>query len=200
MAVKKKIFKYKFISAISVQRGATIIELLAAISIFALVMTAIADIFITSLKQQRMMAAKQITIDNSRYIMEFMSKELRMAGADPDNPDLSFRVDDVTSLKSANSPSNTIIFINSAGDAIKYYLSGQRIYRSDLTTVTTADDDQPVSSAEARIEKFSISANDWDLTSGPSPRFTVLLRAERASSFSQSASVELQTTISPRFY
>lgn len=167
--------------------GVTLIELLVAVSIFAITMTVVSGIFVSAIKGQQKIFAKQAVVDNARYAMEFMVKELRMARSITTNG---------SSCPGGNCSS--IAFTNSANDSITYSLAGGKITRNDSTLGTG---DQPISSDEIAIgaNGLNFHINNWDLTAGPAPVITIYIKAEKAA-FSQSGYLELQTSVSPRLY
>ena len=60
------------------ERGFTLIELMVAVGVFAVAITASSGLFITSLRGQQRTYVVQNLADNARYAMEAMAKEMRM--------------------------------------------------------------------------------------------------------------------------
>lgn len=169
----KKNFKIFFSS------GFTLVELLMAVTIFGIVMTAVSGILLNAVRQQRIVLAKQGVDDNALYAMEFMIKELRMA----------------KSIATPGGNGSTVTFGNSAGSSITYSLSNGNIMRNDVTLATG---DQPISSGEITISSLNFNINSWDSTHAP--RVTIFMRAQKATSPSSQTALEMQSTVSPRFY
>jgi len=174
-----EIIKFKKKSVTDSSSGFTLVELLAAITIFSLVMTAVFGIFINAIKDQRIILAKQAVDDNALYAMESITKELRMA----------------VSIATPGGNASSIAFGNSAGDSIAYSLSNGQIMRNDTTLATG---NQPVSSSEITISSLNFNVNNWDSTHAP--RITIFMRAQEATSSSSQATLEIQSTVSPRLY
>lgn len=63
-------------------KGFTLIEMVVVIGIFTLLVSAGSGLFISSLKAQRQGLATQEVLSQTSYLMEYMSKALRMAKKD----------------------------------------------------------------------------------------------------------------------
>ena len=63
-------------------KGFTILELLVAMSIFVLIVASSAGLFATALRVQRNSIAYQQLLDQTSYLMEYMSRAVRMARKD----------------------------------------------------------------------------------------------------------------------
>ena len=64
------------------RRGFTLIEIVVAVAIFTLLVSASSGVFIASLKNQRQGLATQEVLDQTSYLMEYMSRAARMAKKD----------------------------------------------------------------------------------------------------------------------
>lgn len=160
------------------EKGVTLVELLIAVTVLSIAMAIASSMFANSMKEQQKIIAKQNVTDNSRYITEFMIKEIRMAKAiDP---------------ASKNGIFSTITFTNSSGSAVTYSLSGNTILRNG------GSGDQPISSNEISVSALTFSVNNWG--SSVAPRVTIFIKTESLSSASQRAVAELQASTSPRIY
>src|SRR3989338_3039837 len=62
--------------------GFSLVELLVSMTIFTLVMSAGSTIFLLALRAQRVTIAEQNVVDNTRFALEFMSRQLRFARRD----------------------------------------------------------------------------------------------------------------------
>ena len=63
-------------------KGFTLIEMLVAIAIFVFTVASVSGVFVTVLKAQRRSIAYQQLLDQSSYLMEYMSRSIRMAKKD----------------------------------------------------------------------------------------------------------------------
>ncbi len=175
------------------EKGATLIELLVAVIIFSIVMIAVIGILISAIKANKRIIAKQENIDNARYSMEFMMKELRMAKAStPAN--LSFNhgvgVYDNLTFYILN-PANALV-------PVAYSLSGDgKIMRNDGTG------DQPISADGINVTALKFWINDWNLTQGPAgtaPLITIFMEMKGKTGAAVNEVVNLQSSVSPRIY
>lgn len=191
----------KILEKFNNEKGISLIELVTAVAIFSLVMITVSGTFINAMKAQKTIIAKQSVAGNARYVMEFIAKEIKMAEVDALNLDLTFNDGAGNKLNAGNSPSSIVSFISFSGDKIKYSLSGGKILRSNITTLSIADDNQPISSDEVSITDLKFTVNDWNLTDGPgaaAPLITILIKAKSVSEAAET--IDLQTSVSPRTY
>lgn len=63
-------------------RGFTLVELIVVIAVFLFVVGAAMGIFISIVQHQRIILSEQELLSQSSYVLEYMSKALRMAGKD----------------------------------------------------------------------------------------------------------------------
>jgi len=63
-------------------KGFTLIEMVVAVAVFTLLVSAGSGIFLSSIKAQRQSLATQEVLDQTSYLMEYMSRALRMAKKD----------------------------------------------------------------------------------------------------------------------
>jgi len=60
-------------------RGFTLIEIMVSITVFSIIISSIAGIFVTSIREQRRTLNSQILLDQTSYVLEYTSRSLRMA-------------------------------------------------------------------------------------------------------------------------
>ena len=63
-------------------KGFTLIELLISVVIFSIIIAIVSGVFISTLKVQQRVLATQQLLDQTGYLMEYMSRSIRMAGKD----------------------------------------------------------------------------------------------------------------------
>jgi prepilin-type N-terminal cleavage/methylation domain-containing protein len=68
--------------ALSLSKGFTLIEILVAVAIFALIMASSSRLFVSSLQSQRQNLAAQEVLSQASYLIETMSRSIRMAKKD----------------------------------------------------------------------------------------------------------------------
>jgi len=180
-----------------ISRGTTIIELLVAVAIFSITMAEVANIFANAVRNQKRIIERKDLLDNTRYAMEFITKELRMAQVNSANTALTFKIDNVNPFNNEDF-SSTIIFTNSSGETVEYYLSGSKIMRHVSAPADTGA--QEVSSPEIKIARLDFLVNTWKLDQAPplaAPTITIFIKAENPTSTS---SLDLQSVVTPRLY
>lgn len=93
-------------------KGFTLIEIIVAMGIFTMVSLVAVTIAIDALRAQRKIFALQIVQENSRYLIESMSKEIRMS-----------------KINSPDGLSDSLNVTNSKGEAINYNFSDSQLLR-----------------------------------------------------------------------
>lgn len=97
-------------SQVKSKRGFTLIELLVSVAIFATIATIVCTMFISTSKSQYKVLNSQELLDQSSYLMEYMSRAIRMAvkdvAGDCINPYTNYRT---------NAEKDRIEFMNSGG-------------------------------------------------------------------------------------
>lgn len=68
------------------KKGFTLIEMMVTVVIFSLIITTVTGIFISAIGAQRKALAYQELLNQTSYAMEYMSRSLRMAKKERDDP------------------------------------------------------------------------------------------------------------------
>jgi prepilin-type N-terminal cleavage/methylation domain-containing protein len=173
-------------------RGFTLIELLVAVAVFGLIGGVAVGVSISGLHAQRKTLASQELLSQSSYLMEYMSRTIRMAKKElNESPScLSER-----GLNYEFTSINGILglkFINSQGICQGFFLDGdgllkewQEGYASPL----------PLTSDDLTVNYFNIGPEDsWHQDSKEQPRVTIFLEIEDK----EQSKIKIQTTISQR--
>jgi len=165
-------------------RGMTLVEITVSVAIFAVVMLVVTQIFITSVRLQRAFLAKTETMNEASYLMEFVSRALRMAQKDTANTcgngaDANYGQPDGVS---------SIAFMTFDGKCQEFYLSGTTL--EDKKNGVTS----PLTSPLLQVTKFSVAAAGWDQSDYLQPRVTIALQLRD----SVGSNFILQTTVSQR--
>ena len=153
------------------KNGLTLVELLVATSIFSLVVLAAIGLLITSIKAQRKSIAIQNVQDNARYIIDFMSKEIRMS--------------DFTSG-------------NSTALTIDHPVNGKVTYTFDNANNRVLRNGDVINSDKVKtFGNFYISG--LGIGDGKQPYITIVLKVWAVGNKpEQGATIKLQTTLSQR--
>ena len=163
------------------EKGFTLIELMVAVGVFSIAITASSGLFITSLRGQQRAYVVQNLADNARYAMEIMAKEMRMG----------------SEFSGATCAGNNCSFISHM-----MHRDGKNIrFRRDTGTNKILFDDGtselPITSANIEVTSL-----DFELIGGSATtheRVVIVMQARVAgNSPYTSADITLQTTVSPR--
>lgn len=170
------------------EAGYSLIELMVAIGVFAIVVTVMSGSFAISLRGQGKSATMQNVGDNVRYAMEVMAKEIRMGTIKTtagyvlnSSSDIQFR---------SNMP-------NRNGAIIRFYLDNvthQIMFDDDISDALPSE---PITSAN-----IAVSALTFDVSGASSdsqPRITIVMQAASVGTVADiETHMDIQTTISPR--
>jgi len=96
-------------------KGFTLIELLIAMAVFSLIVVTMGATAVSIIKSQRKSFALQKSQENARYILESVSKEIRMSVINSDD--------------SAGSPVTVLDITNSKGENVEYWFNSQMLQR-----------------------------------------------------------------------
>lgn len=98
------------------QRGFTLIEAIVAAALFAVTVSSIVGVYLSTLKVNRRTDVIRSAAENARYLTEYMTKEIRNGQIDYFGPAIS------PCTTNQVSPSNSLEIINTDGDKICFYL------------------------------------------------------------------------------
>lgn len=164
--------------------GFTIIEMLVAVAIFALVASASSEIFVLSIRNQRKYLASQEILDQASYIQEYASKALRMARKDVEGVCIGPRFN-----YQKTHAGQGIRFKNYQGVCQEFYLENGQL-KEDKGGVISA-----LTSANLRVANFNIGPEDsWDQDDQDQPKVTFFLEIQGK----EDAKIKIQTTVSQR--
>lgn len=189
------------------QGGFTLIEIVAATALFAMLVLSATQIFNAALNSQRTSNASQSIQENMRYFFETVNKEIRSAkradtGCDsfvqliPGQGSLTA----VNKVYNINSAANLIFFKNKNDQCSAYYLSNGRIViRRGSSALFNETYVTPASLSINRLF-FNVSDNLIAQSSIKQPRLTISIRAQMQVNNKNFQAMDMETTISSRFY
>lgn len=172
-------------------RAFTLVELLVAVSIFSLSVAVASGLFVSALKAQRKSLASQELQDQTGFVMEYMSRALRMARKEFNSPaclsknGLNF---ELTHGK------NGIKFVNYQGVCQEFFLDGGVLKESK----TGYSSSLPLTSARVSVAAFDIALLGQDQADDVQPVVTFFLRIQGRGSGASRPEIEIQTTVSQR--
>ncbi len=177
-------------------KGLTLIELLVATTMLSLVMAAVVVIFTAGIRGQIRNLASQELSDQTSYVVEYMSRALRMA-----------KKDDGTCIGNATlnyiktHSDNGIKFLNYENECQEFYWA-TTTDTSKLVEVIDGGSAVDLTSDELEIISFEIGSDDsWDDGDSLQPRVTMLFDIKSKASgvkASQEPEIIIQVTVSQR--
>jgi len=161
-------------------KGFTLVELVISVFVFSVLIGIAGGIFVSSLNLQRKAINIKKIEENGRFILEVMTREIRVANPinTPDN-------------NCPTSPTSTLSFVHPVNGNIEYSLVNKEVHRKVETEDTT------ISNPDVEVTKlnFCISGNAGG--DNKQPRVTILLSL-KAGLGKEEVSLDLQTTVSQR--
>lgn len=162
-------------------KGFTIIEMVVAVAVFTLLVGATSGVFVSSIRNQRQSLATQEVLDQTSYLMEYMSRSLRMA-----RKDTAGACTGTVKLNYAFS-GQCLKFLNYSGQCRQFCLDGSRIKDEDGNYLT---------SANLQISNFNVTLSGASQPPADylQPRVTFSLNIAGQ----EQTTMKIQTTISQR--
>ena len=168
------------------EEGFTLVELLIAVSIFAMLSVIISGIYLAFSKSQARTKVSQSLLNDAQYILETVAKEIK-------NNEIveieTFGNEDVYTLKKENG--DLVAFEYDLGNLLSYgYDVDSEGWWIDLNDVD-----------DFKITYFNIYLNSDNLDEDEQPRVTISLRVDKTSTVAyEKVFYNLQTTVSSRIY
>lgn len=174
---------------VKMKRGFTLVEMLVAISIFGLIIGSTTGLFVSAVRSQVRALATQKLLDETSYVMEYMSRSLRMARKELNAP---------TCLSTnglnyeTNITNDAITFINAQGVCQEFALGGDgKLYEIKATTLPLTSADLEITSLE-----FNLSGAAQPPTDSLQPRVTISMTISKRGA--AGPEMKIQTTVSQR--
>jgi len=161
----------------------TSVELPVVTGIFSLIVGAISGLFISGVSSQKRILAEQELLSQTSYVIEYMSRALRMAKKDDGTcigDKLNYKIEGAG-----------IKFRNYKDECQKFYLEGGQLKESRAGTIL------PLTSTALRINSFRLNSSGETQYDDLQPKVTIFLeilgRGQR-----YQPKLQIQTTISQR--
>ena len=170
------------------KRGFTLIELMVAVTFFALVIGSATGLFISAVRSQAKALAVQKLLDESSYVIEYMGRALRMAQKDTDG---------MTCLTAVGSGYN--YEVNATGDSIKfinYQDICQKFYLDNYQLKENKGGILELTSNKLKISSLQFHLSGAAQTDSLQPRATISMTIRKAGV--TGPGIKIQTTISQR--
>ena len=167
--------------AINNKKAFTLVELLVAVMIFSLIGGIAAGVFTTGLRAQRKSLASQEILSQTSYLMEYISRALRMARKDITGT----CIDAMLNYKIIDSG---IAFMNYKGECQKFYLMGSQLKEEKAGVISD------LTSGDLQVANFNINLIGQTQTDDLQPRATLFLEIQGK----EQSKIKIQTTVSQR--
>lgn len=176
---------------INYKKGFSLIEVLVATALFAIISTATLDIFKLVIDSQRGAIATQNVEESLKYFLEVTAKEIRMAKRNMSNCS-SFTNLKIYSVSSISTNADNLFFLNYKGECVKYSLENGRfaITRENITDY--------ISPAKIVIDELHFILEDE--TGTRQSAVTMELVAHAPGKDSAKSMMRIQTTLTSRYY
>ena len=165
------------------KKGFTLVEVLISIFIFSIIMIITTSMFVYSLDLQHRALNLQQAEENASFILESMTKEIRVATIDP----AVSHVDCATA-----SPETTLSVTNEDIGTIRYYLSG-----TDLIREVDGASGPAMNSIAVQFTSLGFCVTGASTGDGLQPRITILATVKSARADPQ-AMMNIETSVSLR--
>ena len=176
----------------SMKNGYTIIEVLVAVAIFTLVIAAPTGFLVSAIRAQQKALLSQKALDETSYVLEYMSRSIRMA--EKELSGLCLSSNGLNYEKIEEEGKTGLKFINYHGQCQEFFLDANDNNR--LKEVIDGGIPTPLTSMEISSFKIESHGDSWAQTKSDGtldhnqPKVTIFLEIEGI--------IQLQTTISQR--
>ena len=175
-------------------QGFTLVEILVAVVIFSVVVGIALQVFVLAVGSQRKILARQQILDQVSYVLEYMSRALRMAKKDLAGNCLAT----AGSMNNYETDAtNRIRFLNYNSKCQEFFLEGGQLKERKSLNGSAANFEVALSltSNTVNIPNFKIGPSDsWDQNDNLQPSVTFFLDIEGK----EGVKLQAQTTVSQR--
>lgn len=183
--------------------GFTLIEMLVAMTVFIVVIGSIIGLFISAIRSQSGALASQKLLDDTSYVMEYMSRAIRMAQKDDGSgtPCITSGLNYANADKNGNPIGDTwaIRFKNMYGGCQTFYLdstNGQlKEYRTDKNGAVEISD-LPLTSSGLQVFPLQFIVSGDTPGDNLQPKVTISLTIKPKTT--AKPEIKIQTTLSQR--
>lgn len=184
------------------EKGASLIELLVAMTLFVVIMLSSTQIFKMVVDGQRNAISAQNVQENMRYAMEKMSKEIRMAGISNEDCKTIFTPPATAVYKVFNTAGggSKIYFKNKDDVCVAYYLENNRLkIKSGLGGSAMVDFVTPAKIEVSNL-KFYVVDDLIGAFHSTQPYVTMVMDVRAVGLAINEQRMKIQMTVSSRYY
>lgn len=174
-------------------RGFTLVEILITIAIFSIVVTAGINLLGSALQSQRKILLSQELLDNASYVLEYMSRTLRMAKKDLAGNCISTGYN----FQNPGGDSSKIRFLNYQQKCQEFFLENDKIKQKKSDNATASfGDSQPLTSKNLQVSTLVFEISGSSQEDSLQPKVTIVLGIQTKEAEPQR--LQLQTSVSQR--
>lgn len=181
-------------------RGLTLIEILAAVAIFSIIIGAISGLFISAIRSQGRVLATQEILDQASYAMEYMGRAIRMARKDLNDDCIPAESNYETSasrvLDSTTYSGPGLEFMNYKGICQEFFLDTDDNRLKEIKAGYTAP--LPLTSSELQVNSLNFNLSGETQADDLQPRVTIFLELLGRGASGAEPKIQIQTSISQR--
>ena len=180
------------------EKGTTLIEMLAAVAIFAITIGAISGIFVSAIRTQRRVLASQELFDQTSYVLEYMGRALRMARKDSNGNCLT-TCGIGCNYENPNYESWRIRFLNHDAICQEFFSENNQLKekKSGDDTATFPPSGTPITSLKLQVNSLKFRIWGEDQFDDFQPGVTIFLEILGREAIGQ-PEIQIQTSISQR--
>lgn len=171
-------------------KGLTLIEMIAAVGIFAITVGTISGLFISAVRAQRKSLATQELLDRTSYVIEYMGRTIRMAQKDIDGTCIIAK----TNYENPGGDVSKIKFINYEGVCQDFFLDNNQIKEYKTGYATSL----PLTPPELKINSLKFYLSGQSQNDVLQPRVTIFLEIESGRIPQSPPKIQVQTSVSQR--
>jgi len=168
------------------KEGFTLIEILVSLAVFSLILGILSEVFVSSSRSQRKTLASREILDQTSFLLEYMSRSIRMAKKDDLGDCISLNLNfEKTRLGQG------IKFKNYQDICQEFYLESNILKEEKGGAVSD------LTSSNLKVAVFNLGPDDsWSPSPGDNkqPKVTIFLEVQGK----ENARIKIQTTVAQR--
>jgi prepilin-type N-terminal cleavage/methylation domain-containing protein len=177
--------------------GFSLIEVIVATALFAIILTSALDIFKLVIDSQRGAIATQNVEESLKYFFEVTAKEIRMAKRN-NGACLTLGNSEVYKKATISSSVDSLSFLNYHGECTQYILEmNNGVQRFKVTRGSNSD---YISPAKINIDELHFLVREEGGADDSQPTVTMELVAHAVGKDSNKSQMRIQTTLTSRYY
>jgi len=170
--------------------GFTLVELLVALAIFSIITASASGVFVSAIQSQKRVLAQQELLNQTSYLMEYVSRAVRMAKKDIDGNCTGTAKLNYNYKRDAQNNKIGIKFKNYQGVCQEFYLEGWQLKENKGGVIL------PLTGGNLTVSVFQVTGSGWsqDDFSVLQPLTTFFLEIQGK----DSSEIQTQTSVSQR--